>query len=422
MCDTFAIGRPLTKGGTAIFGKNSDREPDEAQIVVSLPRREHSPGEDLPCTYISIPQAGETHAVLLCKPFWIWGAEMGVNEKGVVIGNEALFTKVRPERKAGLIGMDLLRLGLERGGTAREALDVIVGLLGRHGQGGACGYRDKGFSYMNSFLIMDREEMIVLETVGRDHASRGFTDRAAISNGITLGDTWERSNLERGTDMGRFTDPFFTYFAGSASRRSSVLQCMSGRDGLGVQDAFEMLRSHRGERPFRGFNRDVCMHASDPFVRKSHTTNSLVVELDAASGFRIFATGGSSPCLTPFKPVLPEDVPQDLGRGSARYEESSYWWRNEAFRIRAEMRLSGVHEPILQEIRALENRFCGSAPLHPWDCRDESLLRASRDAFEESSRLAEKWSGLMKDVARDNHPIHNAFWGMVARRGGIFPV
>ncbi|HPP80353.1 MAG TPA: peptidase U34, partial [Deltaproteobacteria bacterium] len=93
MCDTFAVGPSVTKDGTTIFAKNSDREPDEAHIVTLAPRAEHRAGETLRCTYIEIPQARRTHAVVLAKPAWIWGAEMGVNEKGVVIGNEALFMK-----------------------------------------------------------------------------------------------------------------------------------------------------------------------------------------------------------------------------------------------------------------------------------------------------------------------------------------
>lgn len=421
MCDTFAIGSALTEKGTGIFAKNSDREPDEVQIVVMLPRKEYPGGGDLACTYITIPQAGLTNSVLLSKPFWMWGAEMGVNDKGVVIGNEALFTKVKPEKKPGLIGMDLLRLGLERGNTAREALDVIIDLLQRYGQGGACGYRDKGFAYMNSFLIMDRGEIIVLETVARDYAARHFTDRAAISNGITLGDTWERSSLERGTDMGSFADPFITFFSGSRSRRGTVMQCIAGQGRPGVMDAFGILRGHRGAAPFQGFNQDVCMHASDPFIRKSHTTGSLVVELDSSAGFRIFVTGGSSPCLTPFKPVLPEDMPGELGRGGARYEEGSYWWRNEAFRIQAEMRMPTAHGLLEKEIRDFEERFCREVPLYAWDCRDDAVSGMSRDAFGESSRLHGAWMEVMREKPRGHHPIHNVFWSVIARRAGMPP-
>ena len=70
-------------------------------------------------TYIEIAQVPHTHAVVLAKPYWIWGAEMGVNEHGVSIGNEAVFTKAQREKQPGLLGMDLLRLGLERGGDRR---------------------------------------------------------------------------------------------------------------------------------------------------------------------------------------------------------------------------------------------------------------------------------------------------------------
>ncbi len=74
---------------------------------------EPAPHGTVQCTYISIPQVAATHAVVLSKPSWIWGAEMGANEHGVVIGNEALFTRVQCEGKA-LLGMDLVRLALER--------------------------------------------------------------------------------------------------------------------------------------------------------------------------------------------------------------------------------------------------------------------------------------------------------------------
>ena len=126
---------------------------------------------------------------------------------------------MKPERQPGLIGMDLLRVALERASTADEAVGVIIDLLGRYGQAGPCGYRDKKFTYMNSFIIMDREHIIVLETLGRDYALRHRKDYAVISNGITLTTDWERSSLPPGTDMSAKTDPLITYFAGSSRRR-----------------------------------------------------------------------------------------------------------------------------------------------------------------------------------------------------------
>ena len=123
MCDT--LGRIGEK--VSYFAKNSDRSPNEAQVLEYHPARRGLSG-DLQCTYIAIPEAAQTNAVLLSRPKWMWGAEMGVNEHGLCIGNEAVFTR-GAYGKSGLTGMDLLRLALERCSTANEAAELILELL-----------------------------------------------------------------------------------------------------------------------------------------------------------------------------------------------------------------------------------------------------------------------------------------------------
>lgn len=63
----------------------------------------------LQCTYIQIPQVERTHAVILSKPAWMWGAEMGANDHGVCVGNEAVWTREAITPGEALLGMDLVR-------------------------------------------------------------------------------------------------------------------------------------------------------------------------------------------------------------------------------------------------------------------------------------------------------------------------
>jgi len=256
MCDTFIAMPDTTTGGGVIFGKNSDRPHGEIQDVVEFSSFDYKKETSLEATHLQIPQAEHTYAVMLSKPRWMWGAEMGANEHGVVIGNEAVWTN-QPYRDTGLLGMDLLRLGLERGATAYEALQIITALLEEFGQGGNCA-EHFDMTYHNSFLIADKKDAWVLETADKYWVAEKVTNGTrSISNNLSIrgvGDL-RHADLEQEKDMN-----FAKMFGADAyqpqispySREGHVRQlCQSYQGVFDIEAAQCILRSHRG---------GICMH------------------------------------------------------------------------------------------------------------------------------------------------------------------
>ena len=295
MCDTLGrIGE-----FRSFFAKNSDRSPNEAQIMEHHPREAH-PDAMVKCTYISIPQVAETYEVLLSRPAWMWGAEMGVNEFGLCIGNEAVFTK-GAYGKTGLTGMDMVRLALERAKNAEEALQLLISLLETYGQGGNCGY-DHDFYYDNAFLIMDRQSLFVLETAGKKWAYKKF-DCASISNRLSLGSDADAYSGGSPVDFcRRFTEPVYTTFSGSARRKQQTCAYLPKADS--PAGCMEALRQHdkNVKNPFaRGSVSSACMHYGA--MVGDHTTASMIVSLEQ-NRLVVWSTGCSSPCVSLFKPWL----------------------------------------------------------------------------------------------------------------------
>ncbi len=346
MCDTIVTVPPATKDAVVWFGKNSDREPGEAQNIVHLPAQKFASPANLQCTYIEIPQAAETYEVVLSRPFWMWGAEMGANARGVAIGNEAVFTKL-PVPKTGLTGMDLLRLALERSATAREALELITRLIADFGQGGLCGYRHKGFRYHNSFIIADPTEAWVLETADRHWAAQQVRGVRTISNVLTIGKDFDLISdgayefakaqgwCKSANDFDfakAFGDPFYRFTSGGDVRRACTFRRLMLSDGkIGRADLFAALRDHAGQTPETGLRLQMpCGHASWLKTRQSGQTTGSMVSRLSASGSLHWMTGTSSPCLSVFKPfALGSELISTGALAGESYDAESLWWRHE---------------------------------------------------------------------------------------------
>ncbi|KAL7523653.1 hypothetical protein ACHAXR_000272, partial [Thalassiosira sp. AJA248-18] len=200
-CDTFVyVQAPSLQGTTGtLFGKNSDRPSSEAHEVIRVRHLRHKENAVVECTYITVPQASETLECILSRPSWLWGCEMGANEAGVVGGNEAINTLLSDELSSdgtpskSLLGMDLLRLALERGTSAKHAMETCIHFLEAYGQGGPCCQEDTDWTYENSFLFADSKEAYVLETAGKSHWIWERIEPGEcrnISNGISIRGNW----------------------------------------------------------------------------------------------------------------------------------------------------------------------------------------------------------------------------------------
>ena len=290
MCDTLVAMPTTTADGSVLFAKNSDRPAGERQNIRTYPAADHAPDTALSCTYLDIPQVPRTHAVILSQIDWMWGAEMGANAQGVVIGNEAVWSRVQPGPPA-LLGMDLVRLGLERGDTAKHAADVIVELLEEHGQGGACAENDPSFTYDNSFLIVDAGEAWVLETAGTYWAAeRVRAGHRNISNRLSIRENHDRRSIELAPTLdfaGHFSAA--TPDPESGSRELGVAELLRRHDGsITPETMMAILGDHES---------GICMHGA------FETTASMVSRLRPDGTAEHWMTGASFPCRASFRRV-----------------------------------------------------------------------------------------------------------------------
>lgn len=318
-CDTFVVLPPLTDSNFHIFGKNSDRPTNEVQEVIFVSKEHTSENKDhVHCTHIQIPQVSTTYRCILSKPAWCWGAEMGANEHGVCVGNEAVHSKLDYDRRDNaLTGLDIVRLALERGKTAKLAVEIIGNLVEEYGQGGTCydATSNPSSGYDNSFLVADGEEAWVIETCDRVWVAKQIKEGFYhISNIYTIEDdyTIQSKNLEsfakeknywNGKDKLNFAETFQeSTTCGRLKSGRKLLEDLTKNGNFSVFDMISILRDDQS---------GICMidesgsgyTSTGSQVSVLTPTNNRKSEIDACH----FFTGTPNPKLSLFKPFIFSD-------------------------------------------------------------------------------------------------------------------
>ena len=429
MCDTFVVMPSFTKDGSVIFGKNSDRDCNEPQVILRQPRKTYdlSTKPMIDATYIQVPQIEETYEVVLSKPDWMWGCEMAFNEFGVVIGNEAVFTKEEAGPPA-LTGMDMVRIAAERSKNADEALDCIIALLDIYGQGGNCGYQSP-LEYHNGFLIADPKKAWILETAGEFWAAKEVKDYGVISNGLSIESDYDRCHpqlVENAIKKGycrqgekfNFTKAYaksdFKIFTKYEDRR-----CLAGefiRGGKGIFDvsfARNLLRLHSkkqdGKEFYSGSMASICMHGGG--MISSQTTSSLIARLDGKRN-DYYLTASSLPCITLFKPFWFESS-APLWSEDDQKPAVEYWRKREAIH---RMILAGridvnAHR---EEMRVAEGNIDALVAAVTIYGANEKIDEVIKESYAIDETFIE---GAIRQATPDNHkdvvkgnPFFKAYW------------
>lgn len=410
-CSTLIVGKSASRTGRVIVGHNED---DITRTVVSryrVPRLKHAEGEMLEFEEgrARIPQVEQTWSYLWSEIRQQGGSSFSdcfFNEWGLaVVTNRCRFSREEAgELNEGGIGYALRRLVAERARSAREALDVAIGLIETYG------YFDSGRSY----TFADREEAWVLQVVqGKRYAALRVPDDevAFIPNHYTIrgiapdephrcvvspdlvdyavSKGWYRPEEGAFDFAMAYQDPGDR--GGDATdynrlRQEMGLQLLTGKrfgvddllpfsalpgDKLGVEEIRKVLRSH-----YEGTVHDI----SEGYSRPPHFTgvrvmciaecreSSIVEFRDRPELTTLWLTTGRA-CLSPFVPwyLGMEEVPEgysDRDYGAAQRDH----FRTSASDLDHDPRHAWWAFKDLEEL--VESRYGELAP-QVWARRDE---------------------------------------------------
>jgi dipeptidase len=333
--------------GDTLFGHNSNRAARRCQPLQRTEGRAFALGEKVHTQYLDLLQARQTATVLGSQPVGYWGYDHGVNEYQVAVGCTAL-PPTLPGEGPGLLGTDLVRLVLERTRNARQAVDLLTDLIGRHGQGRFPGCPAQADSD-HAFLIADPHEAFAVEAAGCYWVSQEIGEVRAVSDTRVIRQDWDciaRGLAAHAIAQGWWPgDGSKLDFAGALGetyaekadglrrwgRATFLLQQQNGH--IDVTFVRRLLSDH-----YEGTDQEadpwdetegplpLCQHARG--WTGQATVASLVASLRPGASLPWAWYAFGPPCSTVYFPIfLDGELPETFTTGSLEPAAQSFWWR-----------------------------------------------------------------------------------------------
>lgn len=428
MCDSFVALGNSTASGSVLLAKSADTEVNEAEQVVRYPRRAYAPGALARITHRTIPQATATHEVILGRSFWAWGAELGCNEHGVAVGNEAAFSNQAAEQD-GACCLDLPRIAVERGSTAREAVDAVGYVVEAFGQGGNCQMMGN-YPFDTGLLVADKREAYVVNCAGRHWAARRVQDVMAISNRYQIGADWDLSSLP--ASNGAKPD-FCALFADrrrerevAAMQRECRALALLQRDkgAITTRHMADILRDVGDDPDGYDIPQDplptrICMHAGPYEARFWHATGAMITD-SSEDGVLVWMTATSATDLSCFKPLLFDAAMPDMGQPpQGTYTVGALWWKHERLHRRAVADYHALKPEIRADFDALEDAFFAEAPAQK---KASPAIKSEfvEDCWRRAEQVTDRW---IERLEQRNYFVQNAdyraMWDRFNREGNF---
>lgn len=360
---------------------------------------------------------------------------MGYNEKGLIIGNEAEGSRLEPETEDGILGMDLLRLALERSATAKEAIEVITSLLKKYGQKANASALTQR-TYENTFLIVDKDECWILETAGREWAAKQVKTMQGVSNCYSIGTDADMlsENAESIAREKRWLSPdepfdFAKAYSGRIIRQPLGVQrfrrlnkLLSQKEMHDFESLSDILRDHfEGEliEPRFGATAgtflSICMHMRE--WGESETSASLLARYDETVGI-IARYAPVQPCLSAYIPVyMVGKLPKKMQTADRAFSESSLWWQVKLLSLLVTVDEEKFASEIGEKLKQLEAQFANKAEKAEKQAAELILSGKREEANEILYSVTDECTDILYDFAKTEV---ERLSGIIKEMGGLY--